>query len=146
MTTNPSELYSAIIDTVEGSVHDMKSSTEILDPSGVPQTILNKCFSVELDSYNAAKDRDAPGGRMRIEEECVVRMAFRLNPKGQSLTYRNAMGDEESVIIAIMNDLRSPLQILRTRYIRSRRFLNPNRDWLFIETYFGFEYNMSLED
>lgn len=138
------DLFDAIVAEVEGCNEALHLSDQILDPKESPQTRLDRIFSLEMQSLNSGKYRDDRGGRLRMGNEAVVRIAHRLNPKSQVATQRQAYSDEQDVIVRLMTTTRRPLCFTRIEYVRTRRALNPQREWLFTDVTFSVEFDFEL--
>ncbi len=144
MGTTHHDVVGAVADSVSAVVDGLSQSPTILDIKSAPQTRLHKLFSVELQTANTGKYRDAPSRHVRVESELTLRVAHRLNPKDQTATQRTALRDEQNAVNAVLTDGRKPFDQVRRRYLRTRRALNPAREWLFSDIAFGLAYDLDL--
>jgi len=142
--TSFADLFDAIVAEVQGVPGGLSLSKTILSPKTAPQTILHRLFSLEMQTDNTGKFRDAAGARIRMQNVTTVRVAHRMNPKDQTATQRQAFVDESNVIIQMMTTERNPLCYTRIEYTKTVQAIDPSREWLFTDILFSVEFNFEL--
>lgn len=143
-TTTHADVLDGICGAIEAVVDGLDRAKKMLDPATDPATRLHKAFSVDLQTDNTGKFRDARQRAMRLVAETTVRVAWRVNPKDEAATQAQALADEDRMVAAVQTDTRVPLCYCRILYRRSRRRLSASREWLFADVVFGVEFDRSL--
>ena len=144
MATDLRTIVGAVEAVLTGTIRGLERSPMILDPRATPQTRLHKVFSVDAQTVNTGKYRDAPDRRMRLDSELTVRLVHRLHPQDQQATQQEAWADEQTAIQAVLTDTRAPFGEVRRLYRSTRRTLDPTREWLFTDVVFSLEYDLSM--
>ena len=139
------EIFEGVVNEIESITGGITLSTQILDVKGSPQTVLNKLFSIDMQTRNTKKYRDRSGRRMRLENILVVRIAHRLIPDNQVVTQQEAWADESNAIIQLMTTTRKPLCYTRIQYSRTRRAINPQREWLYTDIELNVEFDLAIQ-
>jgi len=142
--TSFADLFDAITEEVKGVPDGLSLSMTILSPKTAPQTRLHRLFSLEMQTDNTGKFRDAAGARIRLQNVTTVRIAHRMNPKDQTATQRQAFVDESNVIIQMMTTERKPLCYTRIEYLKTVQAVDPTREWLFTDIMFSVEFNFEI--
>ena len=146
MSTDHFAIVDAFGRSAASVVDGLAESVKLLDPKTAPATRLHKLFSIDVQTKNTNKYRDHRERAMRLDAEITLRVAWRLNPKDEGKTQRGALRDEDNVVRAVQTDARSPFPQVRIKYLRTKRQINPSREWLFADIAFSAEFDRSLTD
>lgn len=125
-----------LLESLRGTIEensDLTVSPQIIDAKTVPQTNLDKRFSLDLQTKNSGKYRD----RIAIRMEHQLRVSFlkRMNMNRQHDSYKEALDSEELVIKALMDRSENPE--LSVKYTQTRRNLLATREYLLVEITFA---------
>lgn len=144
MATNQHDVIAALTAAVQAVVDGLHPSEQILDPKVIPQTKLNKAFSVDVQTENTMELRDSPTGHTRERLIVTFRAVWRLDPKRQDETMRQALRDDWNARRAVLTSTRPPLSEARVFWRKVVRKTDPSREWLFADIVFDIAYNADL--
>ena len=139
----PPAFLSPLLESVKGTLEDntdLKLSPQIVDARVQPQTNMDKRFSLDLQSRNSNKYRDAT--HVRVEHTLTVGFLKRMNPNRQHESYKDALTLEEQVCRALLVQAENPT--LTIYYASTRRQLLPSREYLLVEVSFRVTGDFSI--
>lgn len=117
-----------------------------IDPNTAPATRLSRGFSIEMQSRDSGKYRDNRIGRIRVNADVLVRLAWRVNPKDEPRTYAAALDDEDLIVRTVLGATFAPIVYSRRVWQSTRRSMASSREWYFADVLFGVEFDRSLTE
>lgn len=139
MAGDLSALGQVIVDAVE-TVSGLSHSKQLIDAAFVPQTSMNRRFSVDIQSSNTEKYRDS--NRQRLEHLVTVSVLFRINPLDQWTSYKSALDTEELIVEKLLDQSQMPAY--RGRFRETSRELTGSREYLLTRIVFSVEHSHSF--
>jgi len=137
----PSELHIALATRIEEQLTNWKQSLGLPDLLGRdPSSIDHLGFSVDLVAGRAG------GGRQSTNylhiEQVVIRFLFRVKPKDQVTSVRDALEQEQLLVKALVAKWNPQTHLI---YESSRRNSLPTGEWRQHEVTFNSQFYLSLE-
>lgn len=117
-------------------------SPTALNAKNTPNTTVDLMFSLTMQTSNSNKYRDRSPGHIRYDHDLTVQVLGRLKPLNQAPSYQALIDTEESIIKALMTQLKMPEY--RVEYTSTRRTVVPSGEYLFLEILFSIEQSGAL--
>jgi len=133
-----STLYANIITKVAAT--GLTAAQTILEPSSMPDTGMDRFFTVTMQSRNTNKYRDK--AVVRIQHDVTISFLKRLKMSDQDGSYKIALSTEESIISAMLDV--SDFASERVLYSSTSRTLNSTKEYILINILFNIEQDFSI--
>ncbi len=117
-------------------------SPTAINARNIPNSLADLVFSLSMQSTNSKKFRERSPGHIRYDHDLEVALLGRIKPLDQFTSYTALVNTEESIIVALMTQLKMPLY--RVEYTRTRRTLTTSGEYLLLEILFPVEQSGDL--
>ncbi len=117
-------------------------SPTAINARNIPNSLADLVFSLSMQSTNSKKFRERSPGHIRYDHDLEVALLGRIKPLDQFTSYTALVNTEESIIVALMTQLKMPLY--RVEYTRTRRTLTTSGEYLLLEILFSVEQSGDL--
>jgi len=117
-------------------------SPTAINARNIPNTTVETMFSLTMQTSNSGKFRDRSPGHIRYDHDLTAAILGRIKPLDQGASYISLINIEESVIKALMTQLKMPAY--RVSYTRTRRTIMPSGEYLLLEILFSVEQSGDL--
>ena len=112
-------------------------SPTAINARNIPNSTVDLMFSLTMQTVNSDKFRDRSPGRIRYNHDLKTSVLGRIKPLNQAASYGDLIDTEESIIKALMTQLKMPEY--RVEYERTRRTITPSGEYLLLEIDFSVE-------
>ena len=117
-------------------------SPTAINARNIPNTLADLVFSLSMQSTNSKKFRERSPGHIRYNHDLQVALLWRLAPLDQFSSYTKLVNVEESIIIALLTQLKMPEY--RVEYTGTRRTPTTSGEYLLLEILFSVEQSGDL--
>jgi len=113
-----------------------------INARNIPNTTADLVFALSMQTVNSKKFRERSPGHIRYDHELTVSLLGRIKPLDQLPSYEALVDTEESIIKALMTQLKMP--VYRVEYTRTRRTITTSGEYLLLEILFSVEQSGDL--